>query len=147
MRILVQRVREASVTVEGRITGQIGPGFLVFLGISREDGPPQAERLSKKLLGLRIFPDEEGKTNLSLQDVGGQLLLVSQFTLYADCSKGYRPSFFQAAGGPEAEALYEYFIALCRAGCPVVQTGVFGAHMEVALINDGPFTIFWEENP
>ena len=145
MKIVMQRVREASVTVEGRTVGRIGRGFLVLLGVSQEDTRVQADKLAKKMLGLRIFPDAEGKTNLSLADVDGQLLVVSQFTLYADCRKGYRPSFVQAAGGQQAEELYEYFVELCRAGCPVVETGVFGAHMDVSLVNDGPFTIIWEE--
>ena len=145
MKIVVQRVKEASVTVDGSIVGQIGKGFLVLLGVCKDDTEQQADRLSKKLLGLRIFPDAEGKTNLSLADVGGSLLIVSQFTLYADCRKGYRPSFVEAASGEQAEHLYEYFLARCRAGCPVVEKGVFGAHMDVRLINDGPFTIVWEE--
>ena len=146
MKIVVQRVREAAVEVEGRTVGRIGRGFLVLLGVSQTDTRQQADKLAKKMLGLRIFPDAEGKTNLSLADVGGQLLVVSQFTLYADCRKGYRPSFVQAAGGRQAEDLYEFFVGLCREACPVVETGVFGAHMEVSLVNDGPFTIVWEEN-
>ena len=146
MKIVVQRVREAAVEVEGRTVGRIGRGFLVLLGVSQTDTRQQADKLAKKMLGLRIFPDAEGKTNLSLADVGGQLLVVSQFTLYADCRKGYRPSFVQAAGGRQAEDLYEYYVGLCREACPVVETGVFGAHMEVSLVNDGPFTIVWEEN-
>ena len=146
MKIVVQRVREAAVEVEGRTVGRIGRGFLVLLGVSQTDTRQQADKLAKKMLGLRIFPDAEGKTNLSLADVGGQLLVVSQFTLYADCRTGYRPSFVQAAGGRQAEDLYEYFVGLCREACPVVETGVFGAHMEVSLVNDGPFTIVWEEN-
>ncbi len=146
MKIVVQRVKEAAVTVEGKTVGRIGKGFLVLLGVTHSDTQVQAERLSKKMLGLRIFPDSEGKTNLSLADVGGELLVVSQFTLYADCRKGYRPSFTEAAGGEKAEQLYEYFVELCRQGNPKVETGVFGAHMEVSLINDGPFTIVWEEN-
>ncbi len=145
MKIVVQRVSNASVKVDGEIVGQIGKGFLVLLGVCQSDTEAQADRLSKKLLGLRIFPDAEGKTNLSLADVGGSLLIVSQFTLYADCRKGYRPSFVEAARGEEAERLYEYFLARCREVCPVVEKGVFGAHMEVSLVNDGPFTIVWEE--
>lgn len=145
MKIVVQRVTEAAVRVEGRIAGQISRGFLVLLGVTHSDTRAQAEKLAKKMLGLRIFPDAEGKTNLSLADVDGQLLIVSQFTLYGDCKKGYRPSFTEAAGGEMAQSLYEYFVDLCRAACPVVETGVFGAHMEVSLVNDGPFTIIWEE--
>ena len=146
MKIVVQRVKEAAVTVEGKTVGRIGKGFLVLLGVSQTDTEAQADRLAKKMLGLRIFPDAEGKTNLSLADVGGHLLVVSQFTLYADCRKGSRPSFTNAAGGEKAERLYEYFVDLCRQGNPKVETGVFGAHMDVSLINDGPFTIVWEEN-
>ena len=146
MKIVVQRVKEAAVTVEGKTVGKIGKGFLVLLGVSQTDTEEQADRLARKMLGLRIFPDAEGKTNLSLADVGGHLLVVSQFTLYADCRKGYRPSFTNAAGGEKAERLYEYFVELCRQGNPKVETGVFGAHMDVSLINDGPFTIVWEEN-
>lgn len=146
MKIVVQRVKEASVRVEGKEVSRIERGFLVLLGVTRSDTRVQAEKLAKKMLGLRIFPDAEGKTNLSLADVGGRLLVVSQFTLYADCRKGYRPSFTEAASGEQAESLYEYFVGLCREGCPVVETGVFGAHMEVSLVNDGPFTIVWEEN-
>lgn len=147
MKMVVQRVRSAAVSVEGKEVSRIGGGFLVLLGISQKDGRPQAEALSRKLVGLRIFPDEAGKTNLSLKDVDGALLIVSQFTLYADCRKGYRPSFVEAASGEEARQLYEYFIDLCRQSIPHVETGVFGAHMEVSLVNDGPFTIVWEENP
>ena len=145
MKIVIQRVSQAAVSVEGRTVGRIGPGFLVLLGITHNDTKAQADKLAKKMLGLRIFPDQEGKTNCSLADVEGSLLVVSQFTLYADCRKGYRPSFTEAAGGPQAEELYEYFVELCRGGCPVVETGIFGAHMEVSLVNDGPFTIIWEE--
>lgn len=145
MKILVQRVSEASVTVDRTVVGKIGKGFLVFLGVSNTDGEKQALALSKKLLGLRIFPDADGKTNLSLADVNGELLIVSQFTLYADCRKGYRPSFTEAASGEKANALYRFFVEECRRQHPSVQTGVFGAHMDVSLVNDGPFTIIWEE--
>ena len=146
MKVVVQRVKEAAVRVDGAVIGQIGTGFLVLLGVNRTDGKEQADRLSKKMLGLRIFPDAEGKTNLSLADVGGSLLIVSQFTLYADCRKGYRPSFVEAAPGEQAEALYEYFLERCRESGLPVEHGAFGAHMEISLINDGPFTIVWEEN-
>ena len=146
MKIVVQRVNKAEVTVDGKTVGKIGKGFLVLLGVSQSDTEAQADLLAKKMLGLRIFPDAEGKTNLSLADVGGELLVVSQFTLYADCRKGYRPSFTEVAGGEKAERLYEYFTELCRRAHPGVQTGVFGAHMEISLVNDGPFTIVWEEN-
>lgn len=146
MKVVVQRVKEAAVRVDGAVIGQIGTGFLVLLGVNRTDGKEQADRLSKKMLGLRIFPDAEGKTNLSLADVGGSVLVVSQFTLYADCRKGYRPSFVEAAPGQQAEALYEYFLERCRESGLPVEHGAFGAHMEISLINDGPFTIVWEEN-
>lgn len=144
MKLVVQRVNHASVTVDGTVIGSIGKGFLVFLGVGKGDTKEIADKYIKKLLGLRIFPDENGKTNLSLQDVKGSLLLVSQFTLYADCSHGNRPSFINA-GEPElAEELYEYMIAQCRAQVECVQTGEFGADMKVSLENDGPFTIVLE---
>ncbi|MBP3728646.1 MAG: D-tyrosyl-tRNA(Tyr) deacylase [Lachnospiraceae bacterium] len=145
MKVVIQRVSRAQVETEEGIAGAIGAGFLVLLGVTHSDTRQQADKLAKKMLGLRIFPDAEGKTNLSLADVGGQLLVVSQFTLYADCRKGYRPSFTEAAGAQQAKELYEYFVEVCRRSCPVVETGVFGAHMEVSLVNDGPFTIVWEE--
>lgn len=141
MRFVIQRVRESSVSVENEIIGRIGKGFLVLIGVSEDDSEAAADRLVKKMTGLRIFEDENGKTNLSLADVGGSLLLVSQFTLYADCKKGNRPSFTRAGSPDKAEALYEYIIAKCRESVPVVETGSFGAEMEVSLINDGPFTI------
>lgn len=146
MKFIIQRVSEASVTVEGQVIGQIGKGYLVLIGVGENDTKELADRYIKKMLGLRIFEDENGKTNLSLKDVGGSLLLVSQFTLYANCRKGNRPSFTEA-GNPElAEELYEYIIAQCRKEIPEVQTGSFGAHMKVSLVNDGPFTILLEEN-
>lgn len=141
MRFLIQRVNKASVNVEGEITGSIEKGFLVFIGIGQEDTKAEADRLVKKMIGLRIFADENGKTNLSIKDVGGELLLVSQFTLYADCKKGNRPSFVKAAGPDMAEELYRYIIEKCRADIPVVEKGVFGADMKVTLENDGPFTV------
>lgn len=144
MKLVIQRVNHASVAVEGKMVGSIGHGFLVFIGVGEEDTREEADKYIKKLLGLRIFQDENGKTNLSLKDVNGELLLVSQFTLYADCSHGNRPSFTNA-GGPElAKKLYEYMIAECRKQVPVVQTGEFGADMKVSLENDGPFTIVLE---
>ena len=140
MKFVIQKVTHASVTVEGQIIGKIGKGFLVLIGIAENDTTEIADKLVKKLLGLRIFEDENGKTNLSLHDVDGQLLLVSQFTLYADCRKGNRPSFTKA-GNPElANELYEYIITKCREQFPV-ETGRFGADMKVELLNDGPFTI------
>ena len=144
MRFLIQRVTEASVEVEGKITGSIDNGFLVLIGVSETDTKEVADKMIKKLLGLRIFADDAGKTNLSVTDVEGSLLLVSQFTLYADCRKGNRPSFTNA-GSPElAEELYEYVIEVCRRELgeeKKVQTGVFGGDMKVSLVNDGPFTI------
>ncbi len=141
MRFVIQRVTESSVSVEDKIIGRIGKGFLVLIGVSEEDNETVADRLVKKMTGLRIFEDENGKTNLSLADVGGSLLLVSQFTLYADCKKGNRPSFTKAGSPDKAKALYEYIIARCRETVPVVETGSFGAEMKVRLLNDGPFTI------
>lgn len=141
MKFVIQRVTEASVTVEEKVVGKIGKGFLVLVGISDEDDRTVADKLVKKLVGLRIFEDSEGKTNLSLADVGGELLMISQFTLYANCKKGYRPSF-TAAGKPDmANELYEYICEECKKTVPVVEKGIFGAHMHVALMNDGPFTI------
>ena len=145
MKAVVQRVSHAAVSVDGEVAGSIGKGFLILLGVTHGDTEAQADKLAKKICGLRIFPDENGKTNLSLKDVGGQLLVISQFTLYADCHKGYRPSFIQAAEPGEANRLYEYFTGLCRQEIGKVDTGIFGAHMNVELENDGPFTLVLEE--
>ncbi|MDI9243181.1 D-aminoacyl-tRNA deacylase [Fusibacillus kribbianus] len=144
MKAVIQRVANASVTVDGEITGRIEKGFLVLLGVGEGDTKAEADRIVKKLVNLRIFSDENGKINLSLQDVGGSLLVVSQFTLYADCRHGNRPSFTTAAKPQLAEELYEYFMEKCRETIPVVEHGVFGAHMDVQLLNDGPFTILLE---
>ncbi len=141
MRFVIQRVKHASVTVDGEITGKIDQGFLVLIGVCNEDTKEIADKMVKKMTGLRIFEDAEGKTNLSLESVGGSLLLVSQFTLYADCKKGNRPSFINAGSPEHAEALYEYIVAQCREKGFEVGTGVFGAEMDVELLNDGPFTI------
>ena len=141
MRFVIQVVKEASVKVEGEMIGQIGKGYLVLIGVSDSDTEAVADKMIRKMTGLRIFADENGKTNLSLADVGGSLLLVSQFTLYANCKKGNRPSFIEAGAPDKAEALYEYIIRECRKTVPDVQTGKFGAEMEVSLVNDGPFTI------
>ena len=141
MRFVIQVVKEASVKVEGETIGQIGKGYLVLIGVSDSDTEAVADKMIRKMTGLRIFADENGKTNLSLADVGGSLLLVSQFTLYANCKKGNRPSFIEAGAPDKAEALYEYIIRECRKTVPDVQTGRFGAEMEVGLVNDGPFTI------
>lgn len=141
MRLVIQRVLNANVKVDGQLTGQIGKGFLVLLGAGMNDTKEIAEKMADKMLRLRIFSDENDKTNLSIQDVGGELLVVSQFTLYADCRKGNRPSFINAGKPQEANALYEYFMEYCRKTIPVVESGVFGADMKVELCNDGPFTI------
>ena len=141
MRFVIQRVKQASVQVNGESVGSIKKGYLVLIGVSDTDTETVADKLVKKMIGLRIFEDENGKTNLSLADVGGSLLLVSQFTLYANCRQGNRPSFTEAGAPDRAEALYRYIIEECKKSVPEVQTGIFGAEMEVGLINDGPFTI------
>ena len=141
MKALLQRVSQASVTVEGQVTGEIGRGLLVLLCAEPQDDEAVADRLLAKILKLRIFADEAGKMNRSVQDVGGGLLVVSQFTLAADVAGGNRPSFTQAAKPDEGRPLYEHFVALARAAHPVVQTGQFAADMKVALVNDGPITI------
>jgi len=141
MKFVIQRVLEASVSVDNNIIGKINQGFLVFIGVGHNDTKETADKLVKKLVGLRIFEDENGKTNLSLADVNGELLLISQFTLYANCKKGFRPSFTDS-GAPElAEELYEYIISCCKESIPVVEKGKFGADMKISLINDGPFTV------
>ena len=145
MRLVIQRVLHAEVEVEGTTVGKINRGFLVFVGAGHNDTKEIADKYLKKLLGLRIFEDENGKTNLSLKDVGGELLLVSQFTLYANCRKGNRPSFVEAGEPAMAEELYEYMISAARKVVPVVQNGIFGADMKVSLVNDGPFTIILDE--
>ncbi|MCR5581978.1 MAG: D-tyrosyl-tRNA(Tyr) deacylase [Pseudobutyrivibrio sp.] len=140
MKFVIQRVKEASVAVEGQTIGKINKGFLVLIGVSDSDTREIADRMVKKLLGLRIFDDENDKINLSLSDVGGELLLISQFTLYANCKKGYRPSFIEAGAPDMANEMYEYIISKCREQFHV-ETGEFGADMQVSLLNDGPFTI------
>lgn len=144
MKMVIQRVNEASVTVDGQMVGAINKGFLVFLGVGQGDSKEQADKLVKKMTGLRIFADDEDKINLSLNDVGGEVLIVSQFTLYADCKKGYRPSFVNAGAPDVAEELYEYVISETKKVIPKVEKGVFGADMKIALVNDGPFTIILE---
>lgn len=141
MKFVIQRVTHASVTVHEQVIGKIGKGFLVLIGISEDDTKEVADKMIRKMLGLRIFEDENGKTNLDLHTVNGELLLISQFTLYADCKKGNRPSFIRAGKPDMANALYEYIIARCREQMPVVERGEFGAEMKVELLNDGPFTI------
>ena len=141
MRFVIQRVKEASVSVDQQVIGAIGRGYLVLIGVSDSGTKQTADKMIKKMIGLRIFEDENGKTNLSLADGDGSLLLVSQFTLYANCKKGNRPSFIEAGSPDKANELYEYIIGECKKSVPEVQTGSFGAEMEVSLINDGPFTI------
>lgn len=141
MRFVIQRVTESSVKVDGKVIGQIGKGFMVLIGVADSDTKEIADKMVKKMTGLRIFEDEEGKTNLSLDAVGGELLLISQFTLYANCKKGNRPSFVEAGKPDMAEELYEYIISKCKEQIPVVEWGMFGADMKVSLVNDGPFTI------
>lgn len=141
MKFIIQRVTESSVKVDGEIIGQIGKGYMVLIGIGQTDSKEIADKLIKKMIGLRIFEDENGKTNLSLADVDGELLLISQFTLYANCKKGNRPSFIESGNPEMAEALYQYIIEECQKAVPIVETGSFGADMKVSLVNDGPFTI------
>lgn len=141
MRFVIQRVTGADVKVDGQTVGEIGKGFMVLVGVSDSDTKETADKMVKKMLGLRIFEDENGKTNLSLNTVGGSLLLISQFTLYANCKKGNRPSFIGAGEPKMAEEMYEYIIGKCKESVPVVERGIFGADMKVSLTNDGPFTI------
>lgn len=142
MKLLIQRVTNASVSIDGQVHGQIGKGFLVLFGACGEDTKEIADKMLKKMAGLRIFEDGEGKTNLSLNDVGGSVLFISQFTLYADCKKGYRPSFMRSGDPAHANELYEYSIDVLRNTYGLhVETGSFGADMKVSLLNDGPFTI------
>ena len=146
MKFVIQRVTEANVKVDGKIIGEISKGFMVLIGVGHEDTKEIADKMVKKLVGLRIFEDENGKTNLSLADVDGQLLLISQFTLYANCKKGYRPSFIEAGAPDAANAMYEYIISECKKSVPVVERGSFGADMKVSLVNDGPFTIILDSD-
>lgn len=141
MRFIIQRVTQASVSVDNEVVGDINKGFLVLIGVSNDDTKDIADKMVKKMTSMRIFDDENGKTNLGLADVGGELLLISQFTLYADCKKGNRPSFIKAGAPDMANEMYEYIIAKCKETVPVVEKGSFGADMKVRLLNDGPFTI------
>lgn len=141
MKFVIQRVTHASVTIEDEVKGKIGKGFLVLIGIGKGDDEIIADKLVQKLVNMRIFEDENGKTNLGLKDVDGELLLISQFTLYANCRKGNRPSFTEAGAPDEAERLYGYITDRCKEEIPVVETGGFGADMKVELLNDGPFTV------
>lgn len=146
MRFVIQRVTEASVAVDGEMIGQIKKGYMVLIGVAESDTTQTADKLIKKMIGLRIFEDEHGKTNLSLADVEGSLLLISQFTLYANCKRGNRPGFTDAGSPDMAEELYEYIIRQCKDCCPVVEKGSFGADMKVTLTNDGPFTIILDSD-
>ena len=146
MKFVVQRVKNAQVDIEGKTVGKIEQGYMVLIGITHTDTKEVADYMIKKLINLRVFEDENGKMNKSLKDVNGSLLLVSQFTLYADCSSGNRPSFTDAAKPDFANELYEYIIEECKKQVPVVQTGKFGADMKVNLCNDGPFTIILDED-
>ncbi len=145
MKLVIQRVSEANVKVDGKTLGEIGQGLLVLIGIGDGDTKEIADKYLNKMLKLRIFADENGKTNLSLKDIGGGLLLISQFTLYADCKKGNRPSFIRAGAPDEAEALYHYMVEQARKLTDQVEEGEFGADMKVSLVNDGPFTIVLED--
>ena len=146
MRFIIQVVSKSDVKIHGETKGSIGKGFMVLVGVGQEDDEAIADKMVNKLLGLRIFPDENGKSNLSLADVGGELLMISQFTLYADCRKGNRPSFIRAGAPEEAKRLYEYVVGKCRERVPRVDTGEFGADMQVSLVNEGPFTIILDSD-
>ncbi|MCR5202943.1 MAG: D-tyrosyl-tRNA(Tyr) deacylase [Lachnospiraceae bacterium] len=141
MKFVIQVADKGKVEIDGKINGEIGKGFVVLIGVNGTDDKAVADKMIKKMLGLRIFPDENGKTNLSLKDVGGELLLISQFTLYADCKKGNRPSFIKAGAPDMASDMYDYIIEKVREQGYKVETGIFGAEMKVSLVNNGPFTI------
>lgn len=141
MKFVIQRVQNASCQVDGETTGSISKGLMVLIGISDTDTKEIADKMIKKMLALRIFEDTEGKTNLSLSDVNGELLLISQFTLYADCKKGNRPSFIKAGKPDMADEMYQYVIKRCKENTKKVEQGIFGADMKISLVNDGPFTI------
>ena len=141
MRAILQRVSQANVSVDGNIVGQIQQGMVVLLGIAPDDTPKQADWLAEKIVSLRLFPDQEGKMNTSLVDIEGQLLVISQFTLYGECQKGRRPSFTKAAAPEVAEPLYQYFLDACRMLGIKTEAGIFGASMQVSLVNDGPVTL------
>ena len=146
MKFVIQRVNHASVKVDGNVVGKIDKGYMVLIGISENDTKEIADKMIKKMIGLRIFEDENGKTNLSLADVNGELLMVSQFTLYANCKKGNRPSFIEAGAPEQANELYEYMLKEAAKVVPVVQHGIFGADMKISLENDGPFTVMLDES-
>lgn len=144
MKVVLQRVLEANVTVDGKVLGEINRGYVILLGVGNNDTKEIAEKMADKVKKLRLFPDAEGKTNLSIDDIGGEVLVISQFTLYADARKGTRPSFIEAGAPALAEELYEYFIKLCQERFSKTAHGEFGADMKVSLVNDGPFTICLE---
>ena len=146
MRFVIQRVTESEVRVDNEVIGKIGKGFMVLVGVSDSDTKEIADKMIRKMLALRIFEDEQGKTNLSLDTVGGELLLISQFTLYANCKKGNRPSFIEAGAPDMAEAMYEYIIEKCKEQVEVVERGRFGEDMNVSLVNDGPFTLILDSD-
>lgn len=146
MKFVIQRVTKGKVSVDDQVIGKINQGYVVLIGVSDEDSRQTADKMLKKMLGLRIFADENGKTNLALKDVNGELLMISQFTLYADCKKGNRPSFIKAGKPDHANALYEYLIDQAKKEIPVVETGSFGADMQIELINDGPFTVILDSD-
>ncbi len=146
MRFVIQRVTNSKVTINNEIRGEIGKGFMVLIGVGEGDTVEIADKMIRKMINLRIFEDENGKTNLGLKDVGGSLLLISQFTLYADCKRGNRPSFVKAGAPDMAESLYEYIISKCKEEIEVVEQGEFGADMKVELLNDGPFTVLLDSD-
>lgn len=146
MKFVIQRVNHADVKIDGNTVGKIGKGFLILFGACDSDTEDMLPKFVDKIVKMRIFPDENGKTNLSIKDVDGELLIVSQFTLYADCRKGNRPSFIKAGSPEHANMLYEKYIELCKEHISVVETGEFGADMKVSLENDGPFTIVLDSN-
>ncbi|CDB91116.1 d-tyrosyl-tRNA(Tyr) deacylase [Clostridium sp. CAG:253] len=146
MRFVIQRVMNSKVTIDGKIRGQIGKGFMVLIGVGEGDTVETADKMIHKMINLRIFEDENGKTNLGLKDVSGSLLLISQFTLYADCKRGNRPSFVKAGDPDKAKSLYEYIISKCKNEIEVVEQGEFGADMKVELVNDGPFTVLLDSD-
>ena len=146
MRFVIQRVMNSKVTIDGKIRGQIGKGFMVLIGVGEGDTVETADKMIHKMINLRIFEDENGKTNLGLKDVSGSLLLISQFTLYADCKRGNRPSFVKAGAPDMAKELYEYIISKCKEEIEIVEQGEFGADMKVELLNDGPFTVLLDSD-
>lgn len=146
MRFVIQRVMNSKVTIDGKIRGQIGKGFMVLIGVGEGDTVETADKMIHKMINLRIFEDENGKTNLGLKDVSGSLMLISQFTLYADCKRGNRPSFVKAGDPDMAKSLYEYIISKCKNEIEVVEQGEFGADMKVELVNDGPFTVLLDSD-